>query len=33
MKKIERGSLKAWLMLPRFQFLPLTVIMVAMILV
>ena len=29
MKKIEHGSLKAWLMLPRFQFLPLTVIMVS----
>jgi len=29
MKKIEPGSLKAWLMLPRFQFLPLTVIMVS----
>jgi 1,4-dihydroxy-2-naphthoate octaprenyltransferase len=29
MKKIERGSFKAWLMLPRFQFLPLTVIMVS----
>ena len=29
MEKIEPGSLKAWLMLPRFQFLPLTVIMVS----
>jgi 1,4-dihydroxy-2-naphthoate octaprenyltransferase len=29
MKKIERGSFKEWLMLPRFQFLPLTVIMVS----
>jgi len=29
MKKIERSSFKAWLMLPRFQFLPLTVIMVS----
>ncbi len=29
MKKIEPGSLKAWVMLPRFQFLPLTVIMVS----
>jgi 1,4-dihydroxy-2-naphthoate octaprenyltransferase len=29
MKKIEPGSLKAWLMLPRFQFLPLTLIMVS----
>jgi len=27
MEKIKPGSLKAWLMLPRFQFLPLTVIM------
>jgi 1,4-dihydroxy-2-naphthoate octaprenyltransferase len=29
MEKMEPGSLKAWLMLPRFQFLPLTVIMVS----
>jgi 1,4-dihydroxy-2-naphthoate octaprenyltransferase len=29
MEKIKPGSLKAWLMLPRFQFLPLTVIMVS----
>ena len=29
MEKIEPGSLKAWLILPRFQFLPLTVIMVS----
>jgi 1,4-dihydroxy-2-naphthoate octaprenyltransferase len=29
MKKIEPGSFKAWLMLPRFQFLPLTIIMVS----
>ena len=29
MKKIEPGSFKAWLMLPRFQFLPLTLIMVS----
>ena len=29
MGKINPGSLKAWLMLPRFQFLPLTVIMVS----
>lgn len=29
MGKIKPGSLKAWLMLPRFQFLPLTVIMVS----
>jgi 1,4-dihydroxy-2-naphthoate octaprenyltransferase len=29
MKKVEPGSLKAWLMLPRFQFLPLTVILVS----
>lgn len=29
MEKIRPGSLKAWLMLPRFQFLPLTVIMVS----
>ena len=29
MEKIKHGSLKAWLMLPRFQFLPLTVIMVS----
>jgi 1,4-dihydroxy-2-naphthoate octaprenyltransferase len=29
MEKVEPGSLKAWLMLPRFQFLPLTVIMVS----
>ena len=29
MKKIECSSFKAWLMLPRFQFLPLTVIMVS----
>jgi 1,4-dihydroxy-2-naphthoate octaprenyltransferase len=29
MEKIEPGPLKAWLMLPRFQFLPLTVIMVS----
>jgi len=29
MKKIAPGSLKAWLMLPRFQFLPLTVILVS----
>jgi len=29
MEKINPGSLKAWLMLPRFQFLPLTVIMVS----
>jgi len=29
MDKIKSGSLKAWLMLPRFQFLPLTIIMVS----
>src|SRR4030065_2374182 len=29
MEKIKPGSLKAWLMLPRFQFLPLTIIMVS----
>jgi 1,4-dihydroxy-2-naphthoate octaprenyltransferase len=29
MDKVNPGSLKAWLMLPRFQFLPLTVIMVS----
>jgi len=29
MEKIKPGSLKAWLMLPRFQFLPLTVILVS----
>src|SRR4030043_1837485 len=29
MEKIKHGSLKAWLMLPRFQFLPLTVILVS----
>jgi len=29
MEKIKPGSLKAWLILPRFQFLPLTVIMVS----
>jgi 1,4-dihydroxy-2-naphthoate octaprenyltransferase len=29
MGKIESGSLKAWLMLPRFQYLPLTVILVS----
>lgn len=29
MEKVEPGSLKAWLVLPRFQFLPLTVIMVS----
>src|SRR4030066_581098 len=29
MEKINPGSLKAWLILPRFQFLPLTVIMVS----
>jgi len=29
MERIKSGSLKAWLMLPRFQFLPLTVIMVS----
>jgi len=29
MEKIEPGSLKAWLMLPRFQFLPLTIILVS----
>lgn len=29
MEKVEAGSLKAWLMLPRFQFLPLTVILVS----
>jgi 1,4-dihydroxy-2-naphthoate octaprenyltransferase len=29
MKKIEPGSFKAWLMLPRFQFLPLTIILVS----
>ena len=29
MEKVNPGSLKAWLMLPRFQFLPLTVIMVS----
>jgi 1,4-dihydroxy-2-naphthoate octaprenyltransferase len=29
MERVKPGSLKAWLMLPRFQFLPLTVIMVS----
>ena len=29
MEKIKHGSLKAWLMLPRFQFLPLTIILVS----
>jgi 1,4-dihydroxy-2-naphthoate octaprenyltransferase len=29
LEKIKHGSLKAWLMLPRFQFLPLTVILVS----
>jgi len=29
MEKAEAGSLKAWFMLPRFQFLPLTVIIVS----
>jgi hypothetical protein len=29
MEKTEPGSSKAWFMLPRFQFLPLTVIMVS----
>src|SRR4030066_1493010 len=29
MEKIKPGSFKAWLILPRFQFLPLTVIMVS----
>ncbi len=29
MEKVKPGSLKAWLMLPRFQFLPLTVILVS----
>ena len=29
MEKVRPGSLKAWLMLPRFQFLPLTIIMVS----
>jgi 1,4-dihydroxy-2-naphthoate polyprenyltransferase len=29
MEKTDRGSLKAWVMLPRFQFLPLTIILVS----
>ncbi len=29
MGKINPGSVKAWLMLPRFQFLPLTIILVS----
>ncbi len=29
MEKINPGSLKAWVMLPRFQFLPLTIILVS----
>ncbi len=29
MERVKAGSLKAWLMLPRFQYLPLTIILVS----